>query len=60
VNAVDHELAVNAAETTGIDAARAEAGAGQVYSLSGRVMNALRKGINIIRRADGSTQKVIK
>ena len=32
----------------------------KVYDLSGRVMNGLKKGVNIIRRADGSTQKVVK
>ena len=47
--------------TTGIAGVNAAAGEGeQVYSLGGRLMNALKKGVNIIRRADGSTQKVIK
>jgi len=32
----------------------------KVYDLSGRVMNGLKKGVNIIRRADGSTQKLVK
>jgi len=46
---------------TGIAGVNAAAGEGeQVYSLGGRLMNALKKGVNIIRRADGSTQKVIK
>lgn len=31
----------------------------QLYNLGGRVMNGLRKGINIIRNSDGSTQKVV-
>ena len=31
----------------------------QLYNLGGRVMNSLRKGINIIRNSDGSTQKVV-
>lgn len=32
----------------------------KVYDLGGRVMSGLKKGVNIIRRADGSTQKVMK
>ena len=31
-----------------------------VYDLSGRVINGLKKGVNIIRRADGKTEKVYK
>ena len=34
--------------------------AGQkIYNMGGRVMNGLKKGINIIRRSDGSNEKVI-
>ena len=34
--------------------------AGQkIYDLGGRLMNSVKKGINIIRNADGSTKKVI-
>ena len=34
--------------------------AGQkIYDLGGRLMNGVKKGINIIRNADGSTKKVI-
>ena len=32
----------------------------KVYDLGGRVKDGLKKGINIIRRADGTTQKVAK
>ena len=46
--------------TTGIAGVNGLNGDEQVYSLGGRMMNALKKGVNIIRRADGSTQKVIK
>lgn len=57
----DYEFAVGAAaETTGIAAVKAAAEGEQVYSIGGRLMNAVKKGINIIRRADGSVQKVIK
>ena len=49
-----------AAETTGIAGVKAAAEGEQVYSIGGRLMNAVKKGINIIRRADGTTQKVIK
>jgi hypothetical protein len=52
---------VSEAETTGVAGVKAAAEQGeQVYSIGGRLMNALKKGINIIRRADGTTQKVIK
>lgn len=57
-----HQFAVNANEATGISNA-AVAGKNSdntVYSLGGRLMNTLKKGVNIIRRADGTTQKVIK
>ena len=45
---------------TGIAGVKAAGEGEQVYSLGGRMMNVLKKGVNIIRRADGSTQKVIK
>lgn len=55
------QLAAVGAETTGINGVNTQVAEGeQVYSLSGRMMNALKKGINIIRRADGTSQKVIK
>ena len=56
------EFALNGVSggTTGINSANAKNGVEEVYSLGGRVMNALKKGVNIIRRADGSTQKVLK
>lgn len=47
-------------EATGIASVKAAADGEQVYSIGGRLMNAVKKGINIIRRADGTTQKVIK
>ena len=60
-HAATYELSVAAQETTGIAGARVNVDSqSSVYSLGGRVMNALKKGINIIRHADGSTQKVIK
>ena len=46
--------------TTGIAGAKTAAEGEKVFDLGGRVMNALKKGVNIIRRADGSSQKVIK
>ncbi len=61
--AVSHQFQINgvaAAGATGIANVTGVAEGEQVYSLSGRMMNALKKGINIIRRADGSSQKVIK
>jgi hypothetical protein len=32
----------------------------KVYDLSGRLKNGVKKGLNIIRNADGSTKKVVK
>ena len=45
---------------TGIDAIGStfDALKQKVYDLGGRVMNGVKKGINIIRNADGSTRKV--
>jgi hypothetical protein len=59
-NTVEFQLAAVSGGTTGIAAAKAQAEGEQVYSITGRVMNSLKKGINIIRRADGTSQKVIK
>ena len=48
-------------EATGVDTLSTfEALKQKVYDLSGRLTNGLKKGINIIRRADGSSQKVMK
>ena len=47
--------------TTGIAGVQTEGGVvDAIYNLGGRMVNGLKKGINIIRRADGTTQKVIK
>ena len=54
------EFQLGAGQTTGIASVKAAAEGEQVYSIGGRLMNAVKKGINIIRRADGTTQKVIK
>lgn len=59
VNAVTRSFAVG--DATGIDTMSTfEALKQKVYDLGGRVKNGLKKGINIIRRADGSTEKVVK
>jgi len=59
-DAAANAYAVVAGSTTGISNVEVAAKGEQVYSLGGRMMNALKKGLNIIRRADGTTQKVIK
>jgi DNA repair exonuclease SbcCD ATPase subunit len=60
-SATAYDFAVAGAQTVGISGVNAETGVkGAIYSMGGRVMNALKKGINIIRRNDGTTQKVIK
>lgn len=47
--------------TTGISIAKAdESLSGKIYNLGGRVMNGLKKGINIILNSDGTTKKVSK
>jgi len=60
VNAFAAQFAIGETQTVGIDNAKVAAQGEQVYSIGGRLMNAMKKGINIIRRADGSAQKVIK
>lgn len=45
---------------TAIDGVEAESSLKQkVYSVGGQIMNGLKKGLNIIRKADGTTQKVV-
>lgn len=46
-------------ETTGIQQVEALETVTEVYDLSGRKLNGLQRGINILRRADGSSMKVI-
>lgn len=47
--------------TTGINGVEGESSLKQkIYSVGGQIMNGIKKGINIIRNADGSTTKVIK
>lgn len=61
INAGTRAFNVSDSETTGINATSTfETLKQKVYDLSGRVKDGLKKGINIIRRADGSTQKVAK
>ena len=56
-----HAFSLSGSEATGIDAlSTIEQLKQKVFDLSGRVKDGLKKGINIIRRADGSTQKVVK
>jgi hypothetical protein len=53
--------AATVGETTGISTVKGEGSVmGAIYNLGGRMMNGLKKGINIIRNASGETQKVIK
>jgi hypothetical protein len=56
-----YEVGVAAGAATGISGVKAAAdGQSTVYSLGGRLVDTLRKGVNIIRRADGTTRKVVK
>jgi hypothetical protein len=53
--------AVAAGEATGISGVKAEGGVmDAIYNMGGRMMNSLKKGVNIIRKSNGETQKVIK
>jgi DNA repair exonuclease SbcCD ATPase subunit len=54
------EFTVGAAETTGISSVKSAEGVKEaVYNLGGRLVNTLKKGVNIIRRANGTTDKVV-
>jgi hypothetical protein len=45
---------------TGINGVKADQGIGsKIYSVGGKLLNTLQKGVNIIRKADGSTKKII-
>ncbi|MBR1932753.1 MAG: hypothetical protein IJ841_03610 [Prevotella sp.] len=59
----DNQFKVDAGTVTAIKDALNAAGEyvmDKVYDLGGKLKNGLKKGINIIRKADGSTQKVVK
>jgi len=48
-------------QTTGINGVEDLSSLKQrIYSVGGQIMNKVKKGINIIRNANGSTKKVIK
>gem|GEM_PF-6496769 len=57
-----HAFAIgNGGEATGIDIMAAMQSLKQkVYDLGGRMMNGMKKGVNIIQNADGTTKKVLK
>ena len=47
-------------ETTGIMSRMADAAVETIYNVGGRVMNGLKKGVNILRGENGAAKKVIK
>lgn len=48
-------------QTTGIEGVSAEMNQGEkVYSVSGQMLDGMKRGVNIVRNADGTTQKVIR
>jgi hypothetical protein len=47
-------------QTTGIMNRMANAAKETIYNLGGRVMNGLKKGVNILRGENGAAKKVIK
>jgi hypothetical protein len=62
VNAAGQAVTFNLAtgEVTAIDGVETNQGFMQkVYNLGGKLMDGLKKGINIIRNSDGSTKKVV-
>jgi len=46
--------------TTGINTVMSESNGSKIYSVGGKLMNTIQKGVNIIRNADGSTKKILK
>lgn len=58
-NAQLTQFTVGAAEATGINAVESDSLMDKVYNMGGRVMNAVKKGINIIKGNDGQTKKVV-
>ena len=59
---VDVVVGDNNFTTTGIDkvTTTTDNGVESIYDLSGRKLNEMQKGINIVRKADGTTVKVLK
>lgn len=56
-----HLLTANSTTSIRENITNALQSAGQkIYNLGGKMMNGLKKGVNIIRNADGSTKKVMK
>ena len=58
-NAQLTQFTVGAAEATGINAVESDSLMDKVYNMGGRVMNAVKKGINIIKGNDGQTKTVV-
>ena len=56
-----HQLTANSTTSIRESITNALQAAGQkIYNMGGKMMNGLKKGVNIIRNADGSTKKVMK
>ena len=53
-----HLAGVNSG-TTGINAVTGESVGSKIYSVGGKLLNTLQKGVNIIRNANGSTKKIV-
>lgn len=58
-NAQLTEFTVGAPVTNGINSIQNDSLMDKVYNMGGRVMNAVKKGINIIKGNDGETKKVV-
>ena len=53
-----HDITIYGTYTTGINAIWAEDGSGKIYTIDGKRLDAPQKGLNIVRRSDGSVKKV--
>lgn len=51
---------LNIDSVTGVNSIRQNINEGNVYDLSGRRLDAMRNGVNIVRKADGTTVKVLR
>lgn len=58
-NAQLAEFTVGAPVTNGINSIQSDSMMSKVYNMGGRMVNAVKKGINIIKGSDGETKKVV-
>lgn len=54
-----HDITINGSYTTGIQAIGMESRKAKIFTLDGRQVNTLQKGVNVIRMDDGTIKKVV-